>query len=180
MTSVIIVGDGPAGLSAALFLAKNGMDVTLFGKDRSDMHRAMLYNYLGIPEIAGSEFQKIAREQVKGFGANIQDRQVSGVEKRDEGFVVTTEDGGRHEGKYVIIAEGKTLKLAGSLGLAKTTAGIEVNREGQTAVSGLYVIGRSTNVKRSQAIISAGAGAIAALDILSAEAGRDVNDFDEV
>jgi thioredoxin reductase (NADPH) len=180
MAKVIIVGDGPAGLSAALFLSKNGMDVTVFGKDTTDVHRAMLYNYLGIPEITGSEFQKIAREQVKSFGASLKDLQVTGVEKTDEGFVVTTEDGGRHESQYVIIAEGKALKLAGSLDLPRSRAGVAVDREGRTAIAGLYVAGRSTRIPRSQAIISAGDGAIVALDILSAEAGKDVKDFDTV
>ena len=51
MASVVIVGDGPGGLSAALFLAKNGQDVTVFGTDDTAMHYAYLYNYLGIPEI---------------------------------------------------------------------------------------------------------------------------------
>jgi thioredoxin reductase (NADPH) len=180
MADVIIVGDGPAGLSAALFLAKNGMDVTLFGKDTTDMHRAMLYNYLGLPKIRGSEFQKIAREQVKSFGASLQDLQVTGVEKTGEGFVVSTEDGGRHTSRYVIMAEGKALKLANSLGLPRTPAGIEVDSRGRTVTEGLYMVGRSTSIPRSQAIISAGAGAIAAIDILSKEAGKDVRDYDEV
>jgi thioredoxin reductase (NADPH) len=180
MADVIIVGDGPAGLSAALFLAKNGMDVTLFGKDTTDMHRAMLYNYLGIPEIHGSEFQKIAREQVESFGASLQDLQVTGVEKTGQGFAVSTEDGGRHTSRYVIMAEGKALKLANSLGLPRTPAGIEVDSKGRTATEGLYAVGRSTSIARSQAIISAGAGAIAAIDILSKEAGKDIRDYDEV
>jgi thioredoxin reductase (NADPH) len=180
MADVIIVGDGPAGLSAALFLAKNGMDVTLFGKDTTDMHRAMLYNYLGIPEIHGSEFQRIAREQVKSFGASLQDLQVTGVEKTGQGFLVSTEDGGRHTSRYVIMAEGKALKLANSLGLPRTPAGIEVDSKGRTATEGLYAVGRSTSIARSQAIISAGAGAIAAIDILSKEAGKDIRDYDEV
>ena len=33
MASVLVVGDGPGGLSAALFLAKNGMDVAVFGQN---------------------------------------------------------------------------------------------------------------------------------------------------
>ena len=68
MTDVLIVGDGPAGLSAALFLAKNEMSVKVFGQDQTLMHKAVVYNYLGIPDITGSEFQKISRQQVEKFG----------------------------------------------------------------------------------------------------------------
>jgi thioredoxin reductase len=180
MTQVLVVGDGPGGLSAALFLAKKGAEVTVFGVDQSDMHRAMLYNYLGIPEIKGSDFQKIARDQVKGFGATIQDVRVTGIERATEGFLVVTEDGGQHSGKYLILAEGKKLELAKSLDLPRTPEGVEVDSVGRTSVEGLYVIGRGAGIPRSQAIISAGQGATAALDILSAEAGKHVNDYDVV
>src|SRR5574341_823917 len=162
MAQVLIVGDGPSGLSAALFLAKNGMQVTVFGKDTSDMHRAMLYNYLGIPEIRGSEFQRIARDQVSKFGASIRDLQVTGLEKTADGFAVTTEDGGQHPAKYLILAEGKRIRLAESLGLPRTIHGVEVDRYGRTSVDGLYVVGRGAGIARSQAIISAGQGASAA------------------
>lgn len=178
MTDVIIVGDGPGGLSAALFLAKNGKDVNVFGQDKTAMHYAKLYNYLGIPEITGSEFQQIAREQVQKFGADLQDQQVVGVERAANDFVVTTENGERHESHYLIIAEGKSLKLAESLGLSKTDEGIEVDHNGRTSIDNLYVVGRSTRIQRSQAIISAGSGAVAALDILSREKGKHFSDFD--
>ena len=97
MPDVIVVGDGPGGLSAALFLAKNDMSVTVFGQDKTLMHKAMLYNYLGIPKIAGPEFQQIGREQVRGFGGEIQDVEVSSVEKGEGGFVVETADGQSHQ-----------------------------------------------------------------------------------
>jgi thioredoxin reductase (NADPH) len=180
MTHVLIVGDGPAGLSAALFLAKRGMQVTVLGKDRTDMHRAMLYNYLGIPEITGSEFQKIARDQVRKFGASIRDAQVTGVDKTDDGFRVTTAEGDQYESQYVILAEGKRLELATTMDLPRQPDGVETEREGRTEIDGLYVVGRSTDIAHSQAIISAGQGARAALDILSREAGRPVHDYDEV
>lgn len=178
MANVIIVGDGPAGLSAALFLAKNGQDVTVFGKDSTSMHYAMLYNYLGIPEITGSNFQKVARTQVQNFGAKIEDQQVTAVESTGDGFRITTESGASQSGEYLIIAEGKGLELAKSLGLPTTSRGVEVDRHFRTSVEKLYVVGRSTEVPRSQAIISAGNGAVAALDILSSEKGKDFNDFD--
>jgi len=180
VANVLIVGDGPGGLSAALFLAKKGMEVTVFGVNQSDMHRAKLYNYLGIPEITGSEVQKIARDQVENFGASIQYQKVSAIKKVSDGFQVTTEDGNQHQGKYLILAEGKKLELAKSLDLPRTPEGVEVDKVGRTSVAGLYVIGRASGIPRSQAIISAGQGATAALDILSTEAGKHVNDYDVV
>ena len=180
MAHVLIVGDGPAGLSAALFLAKNGMQVTVLGRDRTDMHRAMLYNYLGIPEITGSEFQRIARDQVRKFGASIQDVPVAAIDKTADGFRVTTQDGQQHQSQYLILAEGKRLELATAMDLPRQPNGAQTDREGRTTIDGLYVVGRSTDIAHSQAIISAGQGARAALDILSREAGRPVHDYDEV
>lgn len=180
MTDVIIVGDGPAGLSAALFLAKKDMDVIVFGKDETAMHYAMVYNYLGIKEITGSDFQKLAREQVAGLGADLQDKQVTAIARADGGFSITTEDGGSYSSKYLIIAEGKMAKLAKSIGLEEGESGIKYGPEYRTSIEGLYVIGRTAKPQRSQAIISAGAGAVAALDILALEAGHDVVDYDSV
>ncbi|MBN1218448.1 MAG: FAD-dependent oxidoreductase [Anaerolineae bacterium] len=178
MSDVIIIGDGPGGLSAALFLAKNGQAVTVFGQDKTAMHWAMLYNYLGIPQILGSDFMKIAREQVTKFGADLRDQLVTRVERTGDAFTVITESGESHNSKYLIIAEGKGLELAKSLGLSVTDEGVEVDRDFRTSIDHLYVVGRSTRIQRSQAIISAGNGAAAALDILSTEKGKDFNDFD--
>ena len=112
MTDVIVVGDGPGGLSAALFLAKNDMSVTVFGQDETLMHKALLYNYLGIPKISGPEFQKISREQVRGFGGEIRDVEVSSAEKGDAGFEVKTADGQSHQAQYLILATGPANPLA--------------------------------------------------------------------
>lgn len=178
MTDTIIIGDGPGGLSAALFLAKNGQAVTIFGQDKTAMHWALLYNYLGIPKILGSDFQAVARKQATSFGATIKEQLVTSVENNGNGFTVTTENGDALTSKYLVLAEGKALELSKSLGLSITEAGVEVDRDFRTTIKNLYVVGRSARVKRSQAIISAGNGATAALDILSREKGKDFNDFD--
>lgn len=180
MADVLIVGDGPAGLSAALFLAKKEQQVTLFGLNGTPMHKAMLYNYLGIDEITGSDFQRIGREQIQKFGATIEDVTVTGVEKTADGFAVTAENGVRKTGKYLILATGNNVPLAESLGVVKEKDRLRANEDGSTSIPGLYVVGRSTRFMKTQAIISAGQGAMAALEILSAEAGEDLHDFDFV
>ena len=177
MAAVAIIGDGPGGLSAALFLAKNGHEATVFGTDKTSMHFAYLHNYLGIPEIDGSEFQRIARDQVAKFGGVIKAEQVTAVSAGD-GFTVSTEaESARYD--YVIFSEGKNPDLARSLGLAVNDSGaIVVNREYASSMDRVYAVGRSARPERSQAIISAGAGATAALDILAREAGKNVTDWD--
>ena len=144
------------------------------------MHKAVVYNYLGIPDITGSEFQKISRQQVEKFGAELLEGEVNSVEKGPSGFTVQTDDGVSHEGEYLILATGPSNPLAESLGVDKGDEGLVSDRSGRTGVDGLYVVGWSTRLRKIQAIISAGDGACAALDILSARAGEDVHDFDVV
>jgi len=177
MASVNIVGDGPGGLSAALFLAKNGHQVTVYGQDNTAMHYAYLHNYLGIPEIAGSDFQQIARDQVAGVGARLVDEEVAAVATGD-GFTVTTGSGDA-KSDYLVLTEGKNPELARSLELDSDGAGaIVVDANYMSSIDRLYVVGRAVRPSRSQAIISAGAGAVAALDILAREEGKDVQDWD--
>lgn len=110
----------------------------------------------------------------------MQNKRVTDIEKTADGFIVTTEDDTQHESKYVVLAEGKGVKLNVALGLTKAALNVETGRSGQTRIDNLYVVGRSVNMHRTQAIISAREGAAAALDILSNESGRDVRDFDEL
>lgn len=83
MTTVAIVGDGPAGLSAGLLLAKNGMTAIVFGQDATAMHHAHLYNYLGIEDIDGTAFQEVARRQAASHGADLRDVEVTAIEAAD-------------------------------------------------------------------------------------------------
>ncbi len=185
MTRIAIVGDGPGGLSAGLFLAKNGAEVHVFGDDETPMHKAMLNNYLGIPEVEGRAFQRIAREQVEGFGAHLHHTKVAQVRpahgaqaaEQPEGFEVETDAGETFEVDYVILAMAQRPLLT-SLGLNPSP---QVDRSGRSEkVSRVYVVGWPVRQKKIQAIIVAGDGAAAALDILSREAGEDVHDFDVI
>jgi thioredoxin reductase (NADPH) len=179
MTTITIVGDGPAALSAALFLAKAGDDVTLFGADETPMHYAQLHNYLGIPDISGSDFQRTARQQATDLGATLVDAEATAIEAADGTFTTTPASGDARTSDYLILAGGKASQaLATELGIEIRDGRVAVDAEYRTSVDRIYALGRLVRPDRSQAIISAGAGAVAALDILSREAGKDVHDWD--
>lgn len=177
MANVVVIGDGPGGLSAALFLAKNGHTVTVYGQDKTAMNFAYLRNYLGLDDTLGTDFQAKARRQVVGFGGTLKDEAATAVTAGDSGVSVTTESG-TQEADYLILSEGKKPDLAASLGLVDANGVVSVDSDSRSSNARVYVVGRTVRPTRSQAIISAGDGAKAALDILAREAGEDVQDWD--
>ncbi|GAB3419963.1 NAD(P)/FAD-dependent oxidoreductase [Haloparvum alkalitolerans] len=179
MTNVLVVGGGPAGLSAGLFAAKNGLDVTLFDTDGTWMHKAHLFNYLGIGSVGGSEFLATARQQADDFGVDRkQGEEVTGVATADGGFAVET-DAGEYEADYLILATGANRDLAEELGCAFTDEDVvDVDVTMETSVADAYATGAMVRAEEWQAVISAGDGASAALNVLSKEKGEHYHDFD--
>ncbi|GAB3677634.1 NAD(P)/FAD-dependent oxidoreductase [Halopiger thermotolerans] len=177
--SVIVVGGGPAGLSAALFTAKNGLETTVFDADETWMHKAHLFNYLGIGSVGGTEFMETARQQVDSFGVDRrQGEEVTGVEEAGGGFVVATEDG-EYEADYVVLATGANRDLADDLGCAFTEEDVvDVDVDMETSVDNLYATGAMVRPEEWQAAIAVGDGAAAALNILSDVKGEHYHDFD--
>ena len=175
---VAVVGGGPAGLSAALFTEKNGLDTAVFDTDGTWMHSAHLFNYPGVGSQDGSAFLETLRTQVDGFGV---DRH-QGVEVTDvangDGFTVTTEDG-EHDADYLVLATGANRDLAETLGCEFTDEDVvDVDVTMETSVGGAYATGAMVRAEEWQAVISAGDGAAAALNILTREKGEHFHDFD--
>lgn len=179
MGDVLIVGGGPAGLSAALFTAKNGLETTVFDTDKTWMHKAHLFNYPGVGSIDGSNYLEVLRDQVDDFGVNRrQGTTVTDIESTGDGFTVTTDDG-EQTASYVVLATGANRDLAETLGCAFTDEDVvDVDVTMETSVENVYAAGAMVRAEEWQAVISAGDGAAAALNILSKEKGEHFHDFD--
>jgi thioredoxin reductase len=176
--TVSIVGGGPAGLSAALFAQKNGLQARVFDTDGTWMHKAHLFNYLGVGSQDGSVFIETARRQVDSYGVDRhQGEKVTAVTETDDGFELETDDGS-YDSEYVVLATGANRDLAESLGCAFDGDVVDVGVEMETSVEDAYATGAMVRAEEWQAIISAGDGAAAALNILSKEKGEHFHDFD--
>ncbi|MFC6768720.1 FAD-dependent oxidoreductase [Natrinema soli] len=194
MPDVAIVGGGPAGLSAALFTAKNDLETVVFDTDETWMHKAHLFNYPGIRSISGSEFMELTRGQVRDRGADVHvGEEVSDVDPGDDGFRVETsvasetqradgeavDEDGEYEADYVVLATGADRSVAEDLGVDFADDGtVDVDLDTETSIDDLYATGAMVRDEEWQAVIAAGDGASAALDILSKEKGEHFHDFD--
>ena len=177
-TDVVVVGGGPAGLSAALFAQKNGLETAVFDTDGTWMHKAHLFNYLGVGSIDGTAFMETARTQVDSFGVDRrQGEKVTDASAANGGFVVETAEG-EYAGDYLVLATGANRDLAESLGCAFDDGVVDVDVTMETSVEDAYATGAMVRAEEWQAVISAGDGAAAALNILSKEKGEHFHDFD--
>jgi thioredoxin reductase len=93
---VAIVGGGPAGLTAALFLARYLHSVVLIdSRDPRNWEARGINGYLGLHGITPPELRERGRKEAARYGANLVDGCVSTVRRENEDRFVTTLEGGR-------------------------------------------------------------------------------------
>lgn len=108
MYDVIIVGAGPAGLSAALMLGRSRRRVLVCdsGRPRNAASRAM-HGFLTRDGIPPAEFLKIARDQLRQYETiELRDAEVTHAECKEGRFHVTLQDGVRLAARKLLIATG--------------------------------------------------------------------------
>ncbi|MBR2751290.1 MAG: FAD-dependent oxidoreductase [Clostridiales bacterium] len=116
MYDIIVVGGGPAGLTAAIYGRRNAKTVLVIEKSvfgGQIVNSPKVENIPGFDSISGDEFGDKLLEQAMGQGAEATIEDVTGIEKKESGFIVSTADGSSYEGKTVILATGTTHRTLG-------------------------------------------------------------------
>ena len=105
MYDVVIIGSGPAGISAALYLKRAKKNVIIVSKHKSALQKAeKIENYYGIESISGSELYNTGIKQAERLGIPIDEDEVTNI-SYENNFIVTTVNK-EYQAKYVIIATG--------------------------------------------------------------------------
>ena len=115
MTDILIVGAGPAGLTAALYARRAGKSVLVLEKETFGgqiTHSPKVENYPGIAQMSGTEFADLLLEQVLAQGAEVEMETVTAVQPTADGFAVQTE-GETYTAKAVVLATGSRHRTLG-------------------------------------------------------------------
>ncbi|NQU83963.1 MAG: FAD-dependent oxidoreductase [Parcubacteria group bacterium] len=112
MYDLIIIGGGPAGITAAIYAARKKMNFLMLAKEIGGQvtKSSVVENYTGYQQITGEELGKKFDEHLKEFKFAFKKTEVTGVKKKGRGFLVQA-GGSIFEGKTVIYATGARPRL---------------------------------------------------------------------
>ncbi|MGE5409594.1 MAG: NAD(P)/FAD-dependent oxidoreductase, partial [Clostridiales bacterium] len=107
MYDVIIIGGGPAGLNAALFLGRCRRKILVLdsGKPRN-IHTKAMHGYLSRDGIKPLEFLSIGAEELKKYDVKKRQTEVNRIDKTETGFEITNNEGEKFYSKKLLIATG--------------------------------------------------------------------------
>jgi alkyl hydroperoxide reductase subunit F len=111
---LIIVGAGPAGITAAVYAARKKMDLMVISRDIGGQAAwsSDIENYTGYQFISGPDLAAKFRDHLSKFDFDLLEGEtVTKVEKTAEGFAVKTQSGKEFISKTVIVASGKRPRL---------------------------------------------------------------------
>jgi len=168
---VLIVGGGPAGLSAGVYTGRAGLETLVVDDGESILRRnAHLENYPGFPAgVDGRLLLEMMRDGADRAGCRRREGQVVDLEPFDEGFVAETADSDRIEATYVVAATKNTVDYLTDVDgveiLDRGKTFVDVDDRGRTGVEGLYAAGRLAS-QPYQTIVVAGHGASVGLAVI--------------
>ncbi len=116
MYDVIVVGGGPAGMTAALYALRNGKSALVIEKNGFGgqiTHSPKVENFPGSISISGNALADQMLEQILAQGADIEFEEVTQVVSEEGRKVVRTDEGSEFEGRTVILAGGVKHRMLG-------------------------------------------------------------------
>lgn len=122
MVDILIVGAGPAGLSAAINAVTRGKNIRIFSNKENYLSKAeRIDNHLGFYNISGSELMNKFKEHAKAMNVDVEQGKVVNILPMGESFMVNI-NGEIEEAKKVILAMGipKVKELPGEGNLLGT------------------------------------------------------------
>lgn len=115
MYDILIIGGGPAGLTAAIYAARAGKRTAILEREAAGgqiVSAPLVENYPGAPSVSGAELAGRMRAQAEALGAELLYTEAAGLEKTQTGFCVLCTDGTR-EARTVILATGASHRRLG-------------------------------------------------------------------
>lgn len=118
MGRVIIIGTGPAGVSAALYTARAGVDTIMIGGGDSALNKTdEIENYYGFPEpVSGLELLERGEKQAERLGVKILHEEVVGLGFEEKLKVITDKDS--YDADSIVIATGSPRNVPKTEGLS--------------------------------------------------------------
>jgi alkyl hydroperoxide reductase subunit F len=115
MHDLIIIGGGPAGMTAAIYGARKVLDQVMISPDIGGQATwaGNIENYLGYWLISGYDLVSKFEEHVKEFGVNQINDKVKSLERHGDTFLTRTEGGQEYESRTVIVAAGRSSRTLG-------------------------------------------------------------------
>ena len=113
---MIVVGGGPAGMTAALYARRNGKTVLVLEKNGFGgqiTHSPKVENYPGTLSMSGNEFADKMLDQILNQGADIDFGEVKAVTPEGDLHKVVMDDGTEHQARTVIFATGVKHRMLG-------------------------------------------------------------------
>ncbi len=107
MYDIIIIGAGPAGISASLYAKRANLNVLVFYSGKSELEKAeKIDNYYGFPDgIIGKELFEKGIEQAKKIGVEVIKNEVIKISKSSSSFIIKTIER-EYEAKAIILSTG--------------------------------------------------------------------------
>lgn len=116
MYDIIVVGGGPAGMTAALYALRNGKRVLVLEKNGFGgqiAYSPKVENYPGSLQLSGSELAEKMLDQILAQGAEVELEKAVFVDDRGDHKTVRTEEGGAYDCRALILAPGVKHRLLG-------------------------------------------------------------------